>query len=189
MRKRVTRRRAAIGAAVIVVLGILILATNTEESSTPAAQNAVNVNDQADPSDAQQESAQEQPDDEVAVQQAEPAESDQAADAQQEQPIVQAEPLTLFERSAACMDAWDGNHNGFERQIRERLHDEGSMQTHSTQGDHMAVPVAGRRSSEMLIYMVYSANNQWGARVKTEASGWLDVETCEVEVTSYGFDQ
>ncbi len=79
------------------------------------------------------------------------------------------------------MDPWDGNHNGFEDQIRPLLNDRGSMDTHETR-----FGVEDYQPGRVAIRMTYSAKNALGGRVTTEAIGLLDYATCEVQVLSTG---
>lgn len=81
-----------------------------------------------------------------------------------------------------CFSAWDGNHNGFERQIRERLNDPGSMRTYGTYWFSNEDVSDG----SMTIQMDYGARNQLGGMVRTKAWGEMDVKTCEVTVIDYG---
>jgi len=82
-----------------------------------------------------------------------------------------------------CLSPWDGNHDGFEDQIRALLNDPGSMKTHNTTTSRL---IAG--SGTHHINMDYSAKNAFGGRVRTTATGYLDPDTCEVIVANYGFD-
>ena len=91
-------------------------------------------------------------------------------------------PKTDRERIEDCLSAWDGNHAGFEDQVRRGLNDEGSMQTHGTY--FTATPNNLRR---VPIRMEYSAKNLLGGRIKSQATGYLDATTCKVTVESYGY--
>ena len=84
-----------------------------------------------------------------------------------------------------CLSPLDGNHNGFEDQIRPLLNDEGSMRTHSTRFG--TTPLANS-PQEVSIFMEYSANNAFGARIKTDAFGRLNFETCRVTVIITGLE-
>ena len=91
-------------------------------------------------------------------------------------------PLSDRDRIEACLNPFDGNHDGFEDQVRPGLNDEGSMRTHSTRfdgtpDDIRAVPIV----------MEYSAHNAFGARIKTTAFGALDAITCRVTVIEPGY--
>lgn len=79
-----------------------------------------------------------------------------------------------------CLSAWDGNHDGFERQIRQLLSDPNSMETHAT--------YYGRIDGDFVIRMDYGARNAFGGMVRTTAVGIMNTETCEVAVIDYGFD-
>lgn len=81
-----------------------------------------------------------------------------------------------------CLNGWDGNHDGFETQIRGLLNDPDSMDTHATKTTQK-LPNGFHRIS-----MDYSAKNSFGGRVRLSAIGWLDPESCEVEVYDYGFN-
>ncbi len=76
-----------------------------------------------------------------------------------------------------CLDPWDGNHNGMEALIRDRLNDPGSMETIVTriapadaQGDHR-------------IQLEFTAKNAYGGRVRHTAHGWVDQGTCRATLT------
>lgn len=92
---------------------------------------------------------------------------------------------TVREKIEDCLSPLDGNHNGFEDQIRPLLNDEGSMRTHSTRFG--TTPLANR-PQEVGIVMKYSANNAFGARIKKEAVGRLNFETCRVTVVATGLE-
>ena len=92
---------------------------------------------------------------------------------------------TVREKIEDCLSPLDGNHNGFEDQIRPLLNDEGSMRTHSTRFG--TTPLANR-PQEVGIVMEYSANNAFGARIKKEAVGRLNFETCRVTVVATGLE-
>lgn len=92
-------------------------------------------------------------------------------------------PQTAEAAAEKCFSAWDGNHNGMERQIRERLNDPGSMETHATYFSDSDDLTDGT----MLIRMDYGARNQLGGMVRTNAFGEMDIRTCEVTITDYGF--
>lgn len=93
----------------------------------------------------------------------------------------------LQERIERCLSFWDGNHVGFENQIRPFLNDEGSMQTHDTYYG-MELGALGGSRDEVGIRMIYSAKNAFGARIKTEAVGRLNIETCRVTVLLTGLE-
>ena len=97
-------------------------------------------------------------------------------------PVGQDE-TNLRERTEACLSPWDGNHNGFEDQIRPLLNNEGSMQTHETRFGTVFIG-----PNEVAIRMEYSAENALGGRVKTVAAGRLNVETCAVTVVFTGLE-
>ena len=72
-----------------------------------------------------------------------------------------------------CLSEWDGNHDGLEALIRDRLNDPGSMETIATriapadaQGDHR-------------IQLDFTAQNAFGGRVRSTAYGWVSQATCE----------
>lgn len=92
-------------------------------------------------------------------------------------------PLTLREKTEACLDPWDGHHNGFEDFIRPLLNNEDSMETHRT-----AFGTTEIAPGEVQLVMEYSAENAFGGRVKAVATGRLNVDTCVVSVTSTGLD-
>lgn len=100
--------------------------------------------------------------------------------AQQRREAAQRASRTDQEIAEDCLSPWDGNHDDFERQIRERLNDPGSMTTHAT--------YFGRVSGEFTLRMDYGARNAFGGMVRTEAIAIMDTATCEVTVIDYGFE-
>ena len=101
--------------------------------------------------------------------------------AQQRREADQRASRTDQEIAEDCLSGWDGNHDDFERQIREWLNDPDSMTTHGT--------YFGRTpSGEFLLRMDYGARNAFGGMVRTDAFGIMDVDTCEVTVIDYGFE-
>ena len=77
-----------------------------------------------------------------------------------------------------CLSAWDGNHAGLDRLVRDQLNDPGSMDTHTTRispadanGDHF-------------IIIDFSAKNAFGGRVRYEARGFVDSETCKARLVT-----
>lgn len=89
----------------------------------------------------------------------------------------------IREQVEDCLDPWDGNHNGFEDQIRPLLNDEDSMETHETR-----FGVEEYAPEQVVIVMVYSAENAYGGRVKATASGLLNYRTCKVTVVLTGLE-
>ncbi|MYH67775.1 MAG: LysM peptidoglycan-binding domain-containing protein [Dehalococcoidia bacterium] len=87
------------------------------------------------------------------------------------------------EKIEDCLDPWDGNHNGFEDQIRPLLNDEDSMETHETR-----FGLDEYVSDHVPIVMVYSAKNAYGGRVKATATGLLNYKTCKVTVVLTGLE-
>ena len=76
-----------------------------------------------------------------------------------------------------CLSKLDGNHDGLEALIRERLNDPGSMETIETriaaanaQGDHR-------------IELDFTAKNAFGGRVRNTAHGWVSQSTCVATLT------
>ena len=98
-------------------------------------------------------------------------------------PTPTSEPPTIREQVEDCLDPWDGNHNGFEDQIRPLLNDRGSMEKHETR-----FGIEDYSLNRVMIRMGYSAKNAFGGRVSVEAIGLLDYTTCEVEVLSTGME-
>ena len=82
------------------------------------------------------------------------------------------------------MVAWDGNLNSFERQIRERLNDPGSMETFGT---YFTNGFALEPDGRLMVRMEWGARNAFGGMVRKESVGYLDLDSCEVEITSWGF--
>ena len=92
-------------------------------------------------------------------------------------------PRNATEAAEKCLSAWDGNHDGFERQVKELLNDPGSMETHGTYFNSSEDISDG----SMLLRMDYGARNQLGGMVRTNAFGEMNIRTCRVTVTDYGF--
>lgn len=91
-----------------------------------------------------------------------------------------ATPPTTRERIEDCLDPWDGNHNGFERQICARLRDPDSISTQETRFG--VSPVNGK----VPIQLDYTARNGFGGTVRNLAVGQLNISTRAVTVVSYG---
>ena len=92
-------------------------------------------------------------------------------------------PASVRDQIEDCLSPWDGNHNGFEDQVRSGLNDEDSMETHSTR-----FQVADDDGDGYVaIVMEYSAENALGGRVKTVATGLLNYGTCNVTVLDPGY--
>ena len=92
-------------------------------------------------------------------------------------------PASVRDQIEDCLSPWDGNHNGFEDQVRSGLNDEDSMETHSTR-----FQVADDDGDGYVaIVMEYSAENALGGRVKTVATGLLNYRTCNVTVLDPGY--
>lgn len=86
--------------------------------------------------------------------------------------------VSLQERVEDCLSPWDGNHDGFEDQVRPGLHNEDSMETLRTYW--FATEADALDSIEL--YMEYQAENLYGGTVKTTAVGQLFLRTCVVVV-------
>ena len=83
-----------------------------------------------------------------------------------------------------CLSAWDGNHNGFESLVRDRLHNPDSMETHST----VLWPLAGDGQNHVRIIMEFSSINVFGARQRHHAHGYINPESCESFLVSINSD-
>ena len=82
-----------------------------------------------------------------------------------------------------CVDAWDGNHNGFEALIRAVLNDPGSMETHGT----YYFTTDDLDDGLVTIKLDYGARNGFGGMVRTSAWAEMGLD-CEIKtVTDYGF--
>ena len=109
---------------------------------------------------------------------------DQPVERQERRAQPEPEPeLTVREKIVGCLSEFDGNHDGFEDQIRPLLSNEGSMETHLTR--FTTEPIG---DESVLIEMVYSAENAFGGRVKTTATGFLNFESCLVTVVTTGLE-
>jgi len=75
-----------------------------------------------------------------------------------------------------CLSAWDGNHDGLEALIRDRLNDPGSMETIET----VITPVDAR--GDHAIVLEFTAKNAFGGRVRQMAFGIVDNSTCEARL-------
>ena len=75
-------------------------------------------------------------------------------------------------RGFHCLDPWDGNHNGLEDLVRERLIDPDSMDTVST----LIAPVDSQGDHRIL--MEFTARTRGGAYDALSAYGWVDQDTC-----------
>lgn len=91
-------------------------------------------------------------------------------------------PLTAEEAFEDCVSPWDGNHNGFEQLIRERLNDPGSMETHGT----FYNPSDSVADGTIRIRLNYGARNSFGGMVRNDAIGEMNVRTCEVSIVTLG---
>lgn len=79
-----------------------------------------------------------------------------------------------------CLSSWDGDHNGLERLVRARLNDPDSL---DTLGTYIAsVNDAGKHP----VRMEFTATNAFGGRVRNNAFGLIDNDTCEAELLSIG---
>ena len=94
-------------------------------------------------------------------------------------------PETTEDRLRDCPQvSWDGNLDSFEEQIRDRLNDPGSMETFGTyfRNDY-ALEADGR----LRVRMEWGARNAFGGMVRTESAGLLNLDTCHVQITAWGF--
>ena len=78
-----------------------------------------------------------------------------------------------------CLSAWDGNHDGLEALVRDRLKDPGSMETHKTQ----ITPVQETTGQHRII-MDFGSRNSFGGMVRNQAIGWVDPDTCEATLVA-----
>ena len=77
-----------------------------------------------------------------------------------------------------CLSTWDGNHDGFEALVRERLNDPGSMETYETR----IGPV--NREGRHKIVMDFGAKNAFGGMIRSQATGWVGNQSCKATVVS-----
>ena len=94
---------------------------------------------------------------------------------------VQLTPEDVAEK---CFSPWDGNHNGFERQIKAGLNDPGSM---DTDGTYFFPNWEDLSDGTMTIRLDYRARNAFGGMVRTSAWGEMNIHTCSVTVTDFGY--
>ena len=77
-----------------------------------------------------------------------------------------------------CLSKWDGNHNGFERLVRRRLDDPGSMKTIETK-----MGLVGKSGTHS-ISVEFRSKNRAGALVRWRARGRVDTRTCDATLRS-----
>ena len=79
-----------------------------------------------------------------------------------------------------CLSAWDGNHNGFEREVKAVLNDPDSMEVHGTyfNGDDSLA------DGTMTLRMDYSAANAFGGMVRANALAEMD-RNCDITIVAY----
>ena len=75
-----------------------------------------------------------------------------------------------------------GNHEGFEKLIRDRLNDPGSMETHGT----FYNPSDSTADGAITIRLNYGVRNSLGGMVRSDALGEMNVRTCEVSLITLG---
>lgn len=78
---------------------------------------------------------------------------------------------------------WDGNHDGLEALICDRLNDSGSMETHGTYYNLDD----GIGDGQITIRLNYSAANAFGGMVRTDAWANMNLDCEIVVVTDCGF--
>lgn len=91
---------------------------------------------------------------------------------------------TTEDRAGDCASPWDGNLDSFERQIRGRLNDPGSMETFGT---YFTNGFALEPDGRLRVRMDWGARKAFGGMVRKQSLGYLDLDSCEVEITSWGF--
>ena len=74
-------------------------------------------------------------------------------------------------------------HDGFEKQFRELLNDPDSMTTHGTCYN----PDEDISDGKMGVRLEYGERNPLGGMVRIDAFGDMNIRTCKVTVTDYGF--
>lgn len=84
-----------------------------------------------------------------------------------------AEELEEKRKGFHCLSPWDGNHDGLEELIRDRLNDPDSMETIETR----ITPV--NDSGEHTVILEFTAKNAFGGRVRHQALGMVNNETCK----------
>ena len=94
-------------------------------------------------------------------------------------PVRTPEPTPNVEE---CFSPWDGNLDALEDLLRPGLNDEGSMQTHETRFSREP-----DSDGYHLVRMEYSAQNSFGGRVKTVATGKVRASDCHVILTDPGY--
>ncbi len=85
-----------------------------------------------------------------------------------------------------CLDPFDGNHNGFEKLIREQLAHPRSMDTISTSWLESENNDYDR---ELYLGMRYRAQGANGLVFAMDAVALVEVDTCEVFVITYGWEE
>ena len=90
----------------------------------------------------------------------------------EEQAVEQAENMR---KGFHCLSDWDGNHDGLERLVRDRLNDPDSMETDTTR----ILPSGSWGDDDHAVSMDFRARNAFGGMIRNTGSGWVDHETCE----------
>ena len=109
------------------------------------------------------------------------SEESKAAKAEATAIAVQATEAKDAEEQAKgfhCLSAWDGNHDGFEKAVKDNLNDPNSMETLSTK----IAPV--NTDGYHAIFMEFTAKNALGGRVRSTATGAIESATCEATLIS-----
>lgn len=109
--------------------------------------------------------------------------SDSGPSAPPAAPAAPPAPRTAADIFEACVSAWDGNHDGFEDLIRDKLNDPSSMETHGTYYD----PADDLADGEITIRLNYGARNALGGMVRSDAFALMRLDCTIAAVLDYGF--
>ena len=96
------------------------------------------------------------------------------ASAPEATPTPDAEEAERRRQGFHCLSAWDGDHEGLERLVRQELNDPDSMKTRST----LITPVQPD-SGEHAILMEFTAKNLYGGVERYQAVGLVEPGTCQ----------
>ena len=89
--------------------------------------------------------------------------------------VLDVEAVEDMRKGFHCLSDWDGNHDGLESLVRDRLNDPDSMETDTTR----IGPSGTWGDDDHVVAMDFRARNAFGGMIRNEASGWVDHETCQ----------
>ncbi|MYB44094.1 MAG: hypothetical protein F4X74_04035 [Acidimicrobiia bacterium] len=89
-------------------------------------------------------------------------------------------PSNAYELAEKCFSGWSGNHRGFVDQVKDQLHDPGSMDVHGTYFNTND----GLEDGRIRIRMDYSAANQLGGVSRGNALADMRLD-CSINIVQY----